>query len=266
MSRRNGRARRIPSATTRSAALLLQALSVFANGGGRFFLAHRYSTDVGTGKTASFDCMISGKKFAQATSAQQPALPSSDAAVQGRLGATFAGSQWLDSDDAASYWKPLHDGSGSTWYELFKPTAVSVLLLHSTRVFAATTEIGHASYINNAVNFFSLESNGTVEALSLSGGSPVVGTPTYLSQKFATASTPDGDLRQKSTSVSSGNAGALSSANPDGSLRLGAGIAPNNRLPLQAVWYGFFYVPRVISAAEDAVIQNFIRTWFGIQP
>ena len=245
-------------------AMFAGVLNIFSVG--RVYTSGRVRPDETTGKTGSLVCHVSGVLASQATAAQQCALPAADAAMGGALALTFAGAQWYDSADPASYWKPLHDGTGCTWYTVFKPTVSTVHVLHSSRLFVTAAEIGHTAYINNLTNFFSLVSNGAAESLSLSGGVPGVGTATYLSQKFATASTPDGDLRVRSASVSSGNAGALSSADPVAALRLGAGIAPSNRLPLQATWGAFLYVPRVITVAEDAFVQNYLRAAYGIAP
>lgn len=262
MSRRQVRTRRELAPQT----LTQQARAIFS--GGRFFTADRFAVDGVSSKVASFSCWLSGALLAQATSAQQVALPAADAALGGALVATLAGAQWYDSGDPASFWKPLHDGSGSTIYTVFKPTttAAGPLVMHSTRVFAATTEVGHTIYQNGGTNWQALESNGAIEALVLQGGVPVAGTATYLSQKFATASTPDGNLRVRSASVVTGDATAPSALDPTGALRLGAGITPTNRLPFQGVWAALMYVPRIITASEDTIVQSWIRQKYGIAP
>lgn len=247
----------------RARSLTREMVRIFGSGG-RLFLASAFTRDAVSGKVASFVCQSSGATLSQSTSAQQVAIPLPHVKFGGSQVAVFAGSQWYDSSDPASFWKPLHDGTGCTWYQVFMPSASTVHVIHSTRLFVAATEVGHTTYINNLTNHFCLVANGAAESLSLSGGVPSTSVPTYTSLKFATASTPDGDFRVGGSSVATGNSGALSSADPGGSLRLGAGIAASNRLPLQAAWAMFAYAPRVISQAEDDVVKRFISTTMAI--
>lgn len=261
MSRRySGRRQR--TGQSAGGGLFGQVASIFNTG--RIFLAANVNTSGGS--TTAIRCAISSAALAQVTPGNQCPAPTPDASANNAPALAFSGAQWYDSSDPPSYWKSLNDFSGATLFGLYKPGGVGVYVLHSTRLFAAVAETGHTIYQNALVNWQALESNGVVEACVAQGGIPVVGTPTYISQKWATASTPDADLRQKSASVATANATAPSVANPDGSLRLGAGIAPSNRLPLVGNWYGLLYVPRVITAAEDTTVQEWIRQHFGIAP
>jgi hypothetical protein len=113
----------LPAAASRTIRIQL----VDSNGGtvlnGVGNVVYLAEAQVLNGKVAKWTCRRTGRTFSQETPANQPyARPMGVRACNGRRVLRFSGSQELVSDDAASTWEFLHDGSGATIEFAWLPT------------------------------------------------------------------------------------------------------------------------------------------------
>lgn len=174
----------------------------------------------------------------------------------------ITGTQWWDSNRAASAWNHRVDGTGDTTVYVFAPTNLA-----AARILGAcgtgATGVGFDTYVT-AAGGASYDVYGAAGALRLSRTLPAatfaVNTATYLTTTLATAS---GSIRVKSAAASAVAPGALTSP-PASTFRFGAyadGSFPGHQ-KVRAI-YNF---RRVLTSAQYATVCLKIFYDTGIAP
>lgn len=203
--------------------------------------------------------------FAQATSANQNAVPVADAALRGQLSATFS-TTFYDSSAPATNWKFIHSGAGYESFVVFVPTAFATnYLLFGTTATAANGILcfvadasgyqdqtyGAAGIISPAVAGAGVFSNGVgtyINSSYLEGG----GSPEFV-RRIRTAVVRTGD-----------SSGAPSSSDSAYTLRVGA--VPNvDTIPFVGRWATQLIFNRVLTSTERSVVQEYFAVKYGLK-
>jgi hypothetical protein len=258
------------------AALFASVRTIFdvTSGGqrGSVFTSDYYALDGGTGKVSDFvDYIDNTHTLHQGTSAQQAAVPATDANLRGAKSTTFA-NQWYDSTRAASLWKYLHDGTGMTIINVFVPnTASNGFYSVCGTVSGLNIDTGVGLYhrwlhgATRTVYLYVSRASATrtvsAQVASLATLGQNVGSVTDCSYQEATS--PEYNVRIANVSVVSGSsAAAPSAANPDATLRLGADVLGGQ--PAAMRWRATLLAPKTLSAAERAAVYAWILADTGI--
>lgn len=229
-----------------------RVLSVFA--GGSVFTASRYTVDGVSGKVASYTDWLDGAHtIAQATAANQHAVPAADATLGGNLVATIPNTTAIyTSSRAASAWRYVHDGTGVSEFHVF-------YVVSATTSYYATTEGGGAGVggglgvttgpvvlirwrttagaglISQSLGALALNAWGTWRFTYLNGGSPewALYTNGALGGSGSDGSTPN-------------------SGDPNSTMQLFRGTPANTK------WFFSGFAPRVFNASDVAMINRYM--------
>jgi hypothetical protein len=262
MSRRfsGGRRARGQTAQSRRAALFAQVLAL--SGGRPIFTADRYTVDGVSGKTAAFvDWSDSARTLAQATSAQQVALPASHASFSGSLCATFAGGQWYDSNQAAAFWDYMVDGAGVTSILVSEPTSAVGFQGYATTAFSGINP-GYFLYGNAGDPNLAIYGASGVAVVSSSFGAGAL-APYVLTIEHGTSRTPDWSAKRTGTAAATGAYGAAVGSPTESTLRLGA--YGNGSNPASMRWRALLTFP-LLTSAQLAIVHAWIQADTGLAP
>lgn len=205
------------------------------------------------------DANNSARWLQQATSANQPLIPTADASLGGALSMNFTSATpfFLDSNEAASAWNFLSNGSGATVYVVGVPGAFAAAdYLFAT---ADGSTQGMDCYRNGASSWNARVVTGSADQIVVSG--VAAGTPTYLEFTSSTAGGVTGRLKNGTATTH-----ALSSTTgAEVTLRLGArpvsgALGSNIRIN------SFLLFKRVLTTAEKSLVQAYILSKTGIVP
>lgn len=267
---RRGRNRRcfayaIP-ATARFAAL-------FAPGDYRFE-ASAYTVDGVSGKVGSFYNILNpAQVLAQATSANQVALPAASASLRNELAATFTGAERYDSTAAASAWNALHNGTGGTVCHVFRPTSALALGVISATLRSQDINTSYGSL----VGYRTSGTNGILYRIGrgaapatvdqdLASGAIANGTPTYAICQYSSGATPNYTVSVRTTVISSGAQAAAPAANDaTATFKLGANGVTND-LGAVMEWAATWVWMRNLSAAERRTVAAYVMYRYAIAP
>lgn len=228
------------------------------------FTADYYAIDGVSGKVASFiDWNDPTHTLAQATSANQVALPAPSASFNGRYVVTFATTMFYTSNRAASTWTFLHDGTGMDEFAVFRATAMS-----PGASMIAGTQTGSTNYQS-----LYLTTTGATASMNINNAAgsaigvgdqaiPALGTSTWL-RATVLAGAGNTKLYDKGTQRFSGTVSSPSGGAPPTSLVLG-------KLPGGAAAYlgdlrSLLFAP-ALSASAAAVVASWIQQDTGIAP
>lgn len=221
-------------------------------------------------KIYSFEDHIDAShSLVQSTASAQVALPTADAALNGAKSAPFltTSQNRYVSTRPASAWAYLSNGTGVTIYLTFVPTSVSVTGFPiCTRTLTGTsTDTGaHMAVINAAVHTGCTAGGGVVfTSGGGTGGAFAIGTPTYVSSRYLEGAMPEWILAQRGAVMSSGNSSIAPSASAPGTtLSVGASFSGGAPAPMR--FRALYLFRRVLSAAEDAIVKQYIAVDTGI--
>jgi len=246
-----------------------QVQALFA--GGSWFDASNYNVDGVSGKVGSFIDQLDGTHtLAQATSAQQVAVPAAHADYAGALAATFAGSQRYQSNRAAASWTYLHSGLGlELWsvYTITSTTACALMATGGLAGLAGGSQTGLSHSCSAASNAILLRvANGSANCINSGPASgAVTNIPLYTEVQMLVSGTPDYNVRMRDTSLATGDAtAALSSGAPTNTFMLGADGAGG--FGFLGRWRMTAMAPVTFTAAQRTLMQTYIRQQFGILP
>lgn len=233
-----------------------------------WFDASYYVVDGVSGKVSDFvDYVDPSHTLRQATSANQVAAPSADAALANALTATFSGSQWYTSTRSASSWTYLHDGTGFEATTVLTPTSTPALqAVWATRTGGGVV-VGCQHYFAGTTLSMAV-GNGTANIFgpnpTTSAGQVSAGSSTYFTASYSEGSSPEGSIRKNGTVVASGASLAAPSASAAAStLRFGAF---SDGSPLNARVRSKCFFRRVLSAAHRTIVQQWIQRETGLSP
>lgn len=154
------------------------------------FTADYYAIDGVSGKVASFiDWNDPTHTLAQATSANQVAIPATHANYAGKLCVTFTGSEWYVSSRPASYYAPWHDGSGGGSWATLSPTEVSTTYYVCSTFSSAAPGFGMAWNVNHSVLVRQSGTNNTIVASS--NVTPALNTPVLYRFSYTEGASPE---------------------------------------------------------------------------
>jgi hypothetical protein len=212
------------------------------------------------------DYIDSAHLFTQSGSGQQPTAPATDASFASALTCTYA-TAYLDSNRASSLWDVYHTGAGGTQYAVYIPTTISPsnYVLHSTG--NASTQNSIALGIAGSTHYFQVfktaASNSIIINTSVSAS---VNVATYHGGKYASAASPNWELRKKSALANSGaQAFTPGSGAPQATMRIGASAVAAASFFLGRHRASYFF-RRVINSSEQVVLQSWVQKDTGITP
>lgn len=231
------------------------------------FTADYYAVDGASGKVSAFvDWNDPTHTLAQATSANQVAIPAAHADFAGKLCANFTGSERYQSNK--DVWKPMHDGTGSTCCCVFTATSVSGFgtWCATTTVGGGPTQLGFVLG-RSATDGRWQVGNGTSTVFQTSPADGyVVDIPTYRDVSYSETAGTKRTYRVKGTITSSGGTSAApSSSNPVGRLMLAASTAGTSAAAMR--WRSLVFLPfQDTGAAGRTLVQQWIQQDTGIGP
>lgn len=266
--------RRLTSPNTRRAARapggVTVASSLQANvraGAFSMFCADAYNIDGVTGKVASWQELsthASGilsidatHRMAQSTSALQCAVPTANALFRGRVSATFVDQRYISSA-AASAWRFLHDGTGSTIYEVFSLDSVAGAKYRLSTSYGSTQRGWNSSQSGTTIASFI--SNGTDNAVAQSGTVLAVTTPYYTRTRFETTTL---DTYLKTALGDDAVYPSPSASDPVATLMLGNRVIVIDS-PFAGKWLASVIAKGAYSAAYDAIVKAWISAKYGV--
>lgn len=227
------------------------------------FTADRYVPDpVNTTKVAAFiDWNDASHRLAQATPAQQVALPLPHPDFAGARCATFSAHVYQSTRSPAQ-WAFFHDGQSVECWLVFTPTAnTAETFLGTTDVFTTPGALVHYNGANVALYLAS----GVASINGASIGVIGVGVPSYLDIRMQISASPDWETRRKGTSIGAGDYIAPPAAGAAKfPLILGAST-PALSLPAAMRWAALAFTP-ALAAADRATVREWIAHDYGIAP
>lgn len=260
--------RRVGDGTHARRTVVADFAELFVSGDYRFE-ASGYTLS-GSNASNFYNKLDATKTLAQATGANQAAAPVASERFNGKLVATFTGSTRYDSNEAASAWRSLHDGTGSTTVHVFRPTsAIALAVLSSTfrsQDFATNT--------GSIVGYRTSGTPGTFYrvAKSVAGGvvdsdvaaSIAANSATYIITSYQESVSPEYAVWLKSRLVTSGSSLAAPAAgDPTATFKLGANGVTND-LGFVGEWAATYIFKRNLSALDLSTVRKFIAYEFGI--
>jgi hypothetical protein len=262
MSRRNARNSRRSSVGRMTPA---QAMSSLINMSLETWTFDRYNVDGVSGKLGS---LIGWKDathlLAQATSANQVAVPATHSDFAGRACGTFSGAEYYVSNKAASARNNAHNGTGEEWVLVFTPTTIGAdhrpLATRTTGVTIGTT----MALASGVPTMF--VSNGAAIFMNFGGGGALsANVPIYMSISYVEGRSPDeAVIFRKGTQVAQAtNATAPTASDAAFALSLGATAAGGQGL-VGRIAAAMLFQP--LNANTRALMQTWIRIAFGLAP
>jgi hypothetical protein len=188
-----------------------------------------------------------------------------DADYGGKPSLALTGTQYLESNQATSFWPSLHNGAGATFILVHRVTAAD----SADRYLFSTC---NASTGQNGITCLArgpATSITGVYVCNASGGFAHAGdpfgatvlTPTYLD--FSITSGANGlVIRRKSSTLYTATLGGPSASSPERTLRIGANSAASGQLTVRSVYHW----RRVLTAAERSIVQAYILADSGLAP
>lgn len=221
------------------------------------FTANYYAVDGVSGKVSGFiDWNDATHVLAQATSANQVAIPTPHADFSGQLCGVFTAHAY-QSNRAVASWIFAHDGISCERVEVFTPTSANpVPQVVSTTVWAAVAAGAQLYYTGaGAFNHSIYTSAAGVAAINAPFGAATVNVPRYLSQRHKAADTPDYELRQNGALVASGAySTAPTATNPEVPFTLGCNNFATVSNPAPMRWRAEAFFP-ALDAGGRAVVD-----------
>lgn len=197
----------------------------------------------------------------QGTGANQPSWSASSASFGSKPVVTTTATQQLVAGTTADF-SYLHDGNGGSLLLVARTTlATGIRYLLDTQG-GSTIATGALVYLDNANALHFLVGNGSGTPLDLSTTAVAQNVGFVLLVRFATAQTPDCDVRLNRASVASGNAGALTGGASatalliNGSAGASAGDV-GDRVEI-VTW------SRYLSAADVTAVESYVLATYGV--
>jgi len=182
-----------------------------------------------------------------------------------RAALAFTGTQYFDSNRAASVWRFLHDGSGYDVFHVFTPKSLANLgPLMATRV-AAGFGVGYTHYYQTNGNQAMVVGNGTANLFPpiTAAGGATVDQGTYWEADYSSSQTPQAALFNKAVSVTTAAAvGSPAAGDSAGTLRLGAFVTGG--FFLVARWADSIIFNRVLTPAQRTQVRTYIARRYGL--
>jgi hypothetical protein len=218
--------------------------------------------------TYFYDFHDRAKKLVGGTS--KVAIPAAHADFAGHLCATTTGAESYQSNTPNTSWYRASDGSNIETFRLFTPLAGAGTRVLDVTTFAGATA-GHQFYWDAAANMTaSLNRSGGGSQDSMtpqSLGATAVGTPTYVSLRFANPGDANQfECRRKgSLSASGAYANPPSAGQSTQPLTLFSNAYPGASLGAicRWAWWGAF---PALTSLQRSVVQEWILDEYGISP
>jgi hypothetical protein len=187
-----------------------------------------------------------------------------DANFRGKPYFTLPGTLFWDSNQAPSYWAPMHGaGTGGTLIIVHKaanPDSADRYLFTTSDASPAQTGLSLLSRGTASDNYGCYVVNGAGYALPLDPATTLsITDPTYLDAQVVSGAN-NFVLRKKGATVHTNTLASPSNAAPTRTARIGGNNSANGRFLLRSV----IYLQRPASAAERALIQAAILDDSGV--
>lgn len=213
------------------------------------------SIPTGTGIRAAYP----SHSYAQATSANQVAVPTAQASLNNALAGNFNTAPYYVSTAPASAWIAPHNGAGFTaiW-------ALDRLSVSGTQYPWATyggAETGAAFYYSGA-GLGAAVYNGAALTLNATASDEATGA-TFHSALLASANTPDMTARRRTASIATADASTgFAAGNPVHTMSLGAFESGAN--PINAYMAEWQFYDRALTSGELTIVHNYIAAKYGL--
>lgn len=222
--------------------------------GSSWFDADNYTVDGVSGKTAAFiDRLDASHVLAQATAANQVAVPAADAGMKGRRSATFTGvdGQRYQSNRATALWNYFNAGA----------TGGTCLMIEATNSAAAQSRANTRVGGSVGLNFYSATGSGFFYIQGTTGGQAVLGAlPTTVSLHGGTV-TAAGSIVGRNNRSNAGAGSITMGGTADGPFTLGS--INGGGQPMQSAWRAVILAPAVLSESTLIAIANYYTAEVG---
>jgi hypothetical protein len=193
------------------------------------------------------------------------AAPASDALFGGAQSIAFTGTQWLDSNLAASAWKFLHDGTGCEVFLVVARTGVGVGT--APRIVTNIGASGPGFYITQAqtpvTNATVNNYNGSAFSYQLTDtGALPLNAATYVNCFHQENAPIEAQAFWKETAIASASTSNAPSSSNGQTLRLGGGI--DQAWNFEGKFAELLIFPRVLHEYERQIVREYIAARYGI--
>lgn len=186
-----------------------------------------------------------------------------DADYAGKPSLLLTGSQYLVSNQPATFWPTIHNGAGGTLVLVHKATNADTNDRYLLTTCEASTGAAGLALLSrgpasNTIGMYLCNASGGSFGYFADPATSLIYTPTWLGFSCSTA---DGvKLRRKSTVVVSGPLTAPSAADPSRTLRIGGNSSANGTMSVR----GLYSFRRVLTASEWSVFAAGILADCGV--
>ena len=217
-----------------------------------------------SGKVTSFvDKVRPGHSMTQGTAANQVLDPAVDAALNGKMSASFVGGQFYSSSLPISAWRFAHNGLGADVIAAWVPTTIGgIQALWASETLGGGTTIGASGCLNGASIRFVVARGAAPAAVNVTSAAVLsVGVGAYAETSFG--GSPEYTIRHKATLTNSG-AAAAPPVNADGSSTMRMGASPIGLSFLNGRIGDMLFFSRVLTPTERAVVQQYMFSRYGM--
>lgn len=245
MSRRQSRGRRTDVRSRADAAYF----NTIAGMRPRYWIDVEH-TAISGGNVQSFtDVLVSGHAFPLAGSAV-PAPAIAAGVMRNRPVASFAATNWYQSNAAAAQWNFMSDGTGATAIYVVRRTSVGNCLFHATQAGGARSTGFDWNYDGVSSNL-ALGNNASVNSVAIAINVDRCIAHTYDGVNGRTFS----NGVQVATGAQAPFAGAVEAMSMGGDV--------NGQFTNAMYWATSIWFPRVLSAGELTLIASLMATRYG---
>lgn len=227
-----------------------------------------YGITLTGGAISSWADKVSGRTLSQSTAANRP-VEYTSTPLGSQNTAYFDGvNDHLISDDAASTWKFMHDGTGYTSiviWDQWGTAATYIPLISTSATFPATTQIGTTNAplygVGTGYQIY-LMGNGSGRVFNQQVSGLTVGTGAHWSQCFYTegASPEGGTYLDNVLRASGASLLAPSASNPDITLRVGGNVSS---IYGQCAIAEILLYTKTLSAGDISSLATYFNTRYG---
>lgn len=223
--------------------------------------------EAAAGSNVMVDRINSGRSFAAGTGTIPAAV--ADGGFGGKPVLTTDGStNFLISNQAASFWKALHSPTGGTVifvHQVLSGDANNRALFATSDIDGAQVGIVTADAVTTS-GFLAFVLDGTNVTVPLNTGAlPHVATPSYVDLSIASG-TNGLVVRRKSSTIFTATSSTLSSANPQTTMCIGTVPSDNPTVRGNLKVRALYHWNRVLSASDRATVQSYIFNDTSITP
>lgn len=218
----------------------------------------------GSDVSAWADQSEADRDVTQGTTNQQPTYSAADGNWNGKPSLDFDDvDDLLQSDDAASVWTKLHDGTGSTIVAVFRPTAAGSMLSTSSTINPLGVEM---DWNHNAADsvYFGVGNGGAGWARYVQSSATITsGTKVMVIARYSVSEAPVLSMRTNRVEGTAGGSGSPSASAPDHTLTIGV-WSTGNFVAIGATAVELAAYERYLTLPEVQLLEDYLARRYGI--